>query len=85
MTNADADDGTCSWDKQTKRGAYYHPHSHAELTTHLVLRGNLTIWYPKDDRPEKRTYAVGDRIDVDAGRIHEVWIGTEGCTYVIGE
>lgn len=31
------------------------------------------------------TYGVGDRIDVDAGKIHEVWIGLEGCTYVIGE
>ena len=28
---------------------------------------------------------LGDRIDVDAGKVHEVWIGPEGCTYVIGE
>jgi len=28
---------------------------------------------------------VGDRIDVEAGRVHEVRIGSEGCTYVIGE
>jgi hypothetical protein len=28
---------------------------------------------------------VGDRFDVDANKRHEVWIGPEGCTYVIGE
>jgi hypothetical protein len=55
------------------------------LTTHLILSGELTITYPKDPRPEKTTYGVGDRIDVDAGQVHEVWIGREGCTYVIGE
>ncbi|KAF7515510.1 hypothetical protein G7054_g14540 [Neopestalotiopsis clavispora] len=61
------------------------PHSHSGLTTHLILRGQLTITYPKDDHPEKKTYSVGDRIDVDAGKVHEVWMGSEGCTYVIGE
>jgi hypothetical protein len=34
---------------------------------------------------EKVTYGVGDRINVDAEKVHEVWIGPEGCTYVIGE
>lgn len=28
---------------------------------------------------------MGARIDVDAGRVHEVWMGGEGCEYVIGE
>lgn len=62
----------------------------------MILRGQLTIAYPqgkgKDSRVEqqmttvdKATYGVGERIDVDAGRVHEVWIGGEGCTYVIGE
>ncbi|UQC83163.1 uncharacterized protein CLUP02_08657 [Colletotrichum lupini] len=58
--------------------AHYSPHSHRGLTTHLILRGNLTITYPKDKNPDKVTYGVGDRIDVDAGRVHEVWIGDEG-------
>ncbi|KAK0729747.1 hypothetical protein B0H67DRAFT_477091 [Lasiosphaeris hirsuta] len=66
--------------------AYYPPHSHAGLTTHLILSGGLTIAYPPDDTNKTRTtYGVGDRIDVAAGRVHEVWIGGEGCTYVIGE
>ncbi|KAK1758520.1 hypothetical protein QBC47DRAFT_411210 [Echria macrotheca] len=75
--------------------AYYPPHSHAGVTTHLILAGELTIAYPSsssqkdgDDNKteiEKVTYGVGDRIDVPAGRVHEVWMGREGCTYVIGE
>ena len=66
-------------------GAYYPPHSHAGLTTHLILRGELTISYPDDETPEKETFGVGARLDVDAGRRHEVWMGNEGCQYVIGE
>ena len=66
----------------------YPPHSHPGLTTHLILAGSLTIAYPDEEKEkdmEKETYGVGDRIDVAAGRVHEVWIGGEGCTYVIGE
>ncbi|KAH6697480.1 hypothetical protein F5X68DRAFT_197405 [Plectosphaerella plurivora] len=65
--------------------AHYPPHTHAELTTHLITRGALTITYPKDEVPTKETHGVGARIDVDANRVHEVWVGAEGCTYVIGE
>ncbi|TVY82048.1 hypothetical protein LSUE1_G006358 [Lachnellula suecica] len=61
------------------------PHSHQGLTTHLILKGQLTITFPKDSDAEKKTYSVGDRVDVDAGRTHEVWVGPEGCTMVIGE
>jgi len=67
------------------RNAHYSPHSHRGLTTHLILRGELTITYPDDPKPIKETFGVGARLDVDAGRRHEVWVGSEGCTYVIGE
>ncbi|ROW13654.1 hypothetical protein VPNG_04587 [Cytospora leucostoma] len=65
--------------------AHYSPHSHSGLTTHLILSGQLTVTYPKDKAPAKETFGPGDRLDVDAGRVHEVWMGAEGCTYVIGE
>ena len=65
--------------------AYYPPHKHSGLTTHLILRGQLTIQYPDDAKPLKETFGPGARVDVDAGRRHEVWMGSEGCTYVIGE
>lgn len=67
--------------------AHYPPHSHSGLTTHLIRRGELTITYPEDDpKGETReTFGVGARLDVPAGKVHEVWMGSEGCTYVIGE
>jgi hypothetical protein len=65
--------------------AHYPPHSHPSLTTHLITRGELTISYPKDKSPKKETFGRGDRVDVDAERLHEVWMGSEGCAYVIGE
>lgn len=65
--------------------AHYSPHSHRGLTTHLILHGALTITFADDPDLVKKTYGVGDRIDVEAGRVHEVWMGEEGCEYVIGE
>ncbi|OAA75384.1 RmlC-like jelly roll fold protein [Akanthomyces lecanii RCEF 1005] len=65
--------------------AHYPPHTHAGLTTHLITNGDMTLWYPDDPSPEKITFGVGARVDVDAGRVHQVQIGSGGCTYVIGE
>ncbi|KAH8882712.1 hypothetical protein GQ53DRAFT_753515 [Thozetella sp. PMI_491] len=76
---------SCVYTWADRPNAYYSPHSHPGLTTHLILAGELTITYPRDEKPEKKTYGVGERIDVDAKRVHEVWVGKEGCTYVIGE
>ncbi|KAJ2989541.1 hypothetical protein NUW58_g3422 [Xylaria curta] len=63
-----------------RSNAYYSPHSHNGLTTHLIIDGQLTIIYPSDAAPTKTTYSAGDRIDVEARRVHEVWIGPQGCT-----
>ena len=63
----------------------YAPHDHDELTTHLILRGEMTITFPDDEKPTRETYRVGQRVDVEARRKHQVWIGKEGCTMVIGE
>lgn len=65
--------------------AHYPPHKHSGLTTHLILRGELTISYPDDLNPKKETFGPGSRLDVAAGRKHEVWVGRDGCTYCIGE
>ncbi|KAK3951927.1 hypothetical protein QBC32DRAFT_152378 [Pseudoneurospora amorphoporcata] len=66
--------------------AHYAPHKHSSLTTHLILSGSLTIAYPgSEDNKAKTTHGPGETLDVDAGLVHEVWIGREGCTYVIGE
>ena len=68
-----------------RRNAYYSPHSHSGLTTHLIRRGELTITYLNEQEAKKETFGVGSRIDVAAGQVHEVWMGPEGCEYVIGE
>ncbi|EHK16952.1 uncharacterized protein TRIVIDRAFT_42615 [Trichoderma virens Gv29-8] len=65
--------------------SHYPPHSHGGLTTHLIVEGEMTLWYPNEADRNKVTYGVGSRVDVEAGRVHEVWIGSQGCTYVIGE
>lgn len=67
------------------RNAHYSPHRHNGLTTHLILNGELTITYPEDEGSKKETFGPGARLDVDAKRLHEVWMGEGGCTYVIGE
>lgn len=68
-----------------RRNTHYAPHAHSGLTTHLILRGSMTVTYPRDENPEKKTYGAGERVDVEADRVHEVWMGDEGCDYVIGE
>lgn len=67
--------------------SHYPPHSHSGLTTHLIRRGTLTITYPEDNAngEAKETFGLGARVDVPAGKLHEVWIGDDGCEYVIGE
>ncbi|KAH7185483.1 uncharacterized protein B0J16DRAFT_320258 [Fusarium flagelliforme] len=61
---------------------HYPPHSHTSLTTHLITQGSMTLWYPNEEDSQKQIYGVGSRIDVDAGRVHEVMIGGSGCTMV---
>ena len=67
------------------RYAHYPPHRHSGLTTHLILSGEFTVCYPEDDPNKKETFGPGARIDVPANKSHEVWMGKDGCKYVIGE
>ncbi|OAL45427.1 hypothetical protein IQ07DRAFT_614838 [Pyrenochaeta sp. DS3sAY3a] len=65
--------------------AHYPPHKHNDATTHLVLKGSITYTYPDDAEPKTITIGPGARWDVEENKVHEVWVGGEGCTYVIGE
>ena len=69
-----------------RRNAYFPPHSYAVLTAHLILEGEMTIRYLGDDQnSEKKTFREQERFDVEAGKVHEVWTGGQGCTYLVGE
>ncbi|KAK5006533.1 hypothetical protein LTR60_005945 [Cryomyces antarcticus] len=67
------------------RNAHYPPHTHTGLTTHLILRGSLTVTYPDDVSPAKETFGPGGRLDVAAGRNHEVWMGVKDGIQVLRE
>ena len=45
----------------------------------------MTITYPREAGAVKETFGPGARVDVEAEKVHEVWTGSEGCEYVIGE
>ena len=72
-------------------------HTHSTLTTHLILRGEITL---REEGNAMKTFKQGDRVDVGANVKHEAWVGPQvpiprrfercsdqvkGCTYVIGE
>ncbi|KAL4242523.1 hypothetical protein ABKN59_011775 [Abortiporus biennis] len=86
-----AEEQVCSWGFrkvytwEDHGDDYYKPHTHSTLTTHLILTGTLTIKYPEDDPNKMEMFGPGSRIDVPAGKVHEVWVGRKGCKYVIGE
>jgi hypothetical protein len=41
----------------------------------------MVLWYPEEKDREKKTFGVGARVDVEKGRVHEVWIGKEGMYF----
>jgi len=61
--------------------AFYPDHTHAGLTAHIILDGEMTLtWGGKSE-----TYRVGDRCDVAAGAVHSAQMGPRGCRYLVGE
>lgn len=85
-------DSSPTWEAYlSSRNAHYAPHRHGGNTTHLIRQGTFTVTYPEDNANlhngavKKETFGPGARVDVPAGKLHEVWIGDQGCEYVIGE
>lgn len=62
-------------------GAHYPNHTHAGLTAHIILDGEMTLTMAG----ESKTYRVGDRCDVPAGAVHSARMGPRGCRYLVGE
>lgn len=61
--------------------AFYPDHTHAGLTAHIILDGEMTL--TMDGR--SHTYRTGDRCDVPAGAVHSALMGSSGCRYLAGE
>ena len=61
--------------------ACYPDHTHAGLTAHIVLDGEVAVTV----NGAAQTYAVGDRFDVPAGAVHSARMGPHGCRYLVGE
>jgi len=61
--------------------AHYPDHTHAGLTAHIILDGEMTLTMAG----ESRTYRVGERCDVPAGAVHSARMGPHGCRYLVGE
>ncbi len=61
--------------------AHYPDHTHAGITAHIILDGEMTLTMDG----ASQTYHVGDRCDVPAGAVHSARMGPHGCRYLIGE
>jgi quercetin dioxygenase-like cupin family protein len=61
--------------------AFYSDHTHAGLTAHIILDGEMTLTMDG----AAQTYRVGDRCDVPAGAVHSALMGPRGCRYLVGE
>jgi len=60
---------------------HYPAHTHASLTAHIILDGEMTLTVAG----ESHTYRAGERCDVAAGAVHAARMGPSGCRYLIGE
>ena len=61
--------------------ASYPNHTHAGLTAHIILDGEMTL----TSGGKSQTYRVGERCDVPAGAVHSAKMGPSGCRYLVGE
>jgi mannose-6-phosphate isomerase-like protein (cupin superfamily) len=61
--------------------AFYSDHTHAGLTAHVILDGEMTLTMGG----KSQAFRVGDRCDVPAGATHSAKMGLNGCRYLVGE
>jgi mannose-6-phosphate isomerase-like protein (cupin superfamily) len=67
--------------QQDDPDTFYPDHTHARLTAHVILGGEMTLTV----NGKSQTYRVGDRCDVPSGAVHSARMGIRGCRYLIGE
>jgi mannose-6-phosphate isomerase-like protein (cupin superfamily) len=66
---------------EDRPNAFYSDHTHAGLTAHIILDGEMTLTCGG----KSETFRVGDRCDVPAGTLHAARMGPSGCRYLVGE
>ena len=66
---------------QDRPNAFYDDHTHASLTAHIILDGEMSL----TTTGTTTTYRAGERCDVPAGAVHSARMGPSGCRYLIGE
>jgi quercetin dioxygenase-like cupin family protein len=66
---------------QDAPGAFYPDHTHAGLTAHIILDGEMTLTMAG----KSATYRAGERVDVPADAVHSAKMGSAGCRYLVGE
>jgi quercetin dioxygenase-like cupin family protein len=66
---------------QDRPNAFYSDHTHADLTAHIILDGEMELTM----HGKSQTFRAGDRCDVPAGAVHSARMGPQGCRYLIGE
>lgn len=59
----------------------YPPHSHENLTAHLIVKGSMTL--TMFGRPH--VLKSGDMLDVPKSVIHEAVMGENGCEFLTAE
>jgi len=68
------------WVHTDPPGHFYEEHQHPVDTTHVVLKGSMSVWFSGQE------YAVteGERLDILKGIPHTAKIGPQGCSFLIG-
>jgi mannose-6-phosphate isomerase-like protein (cupin superfamily) len=80
-TELEAEGFTHTFVWQDGPNAFYSDHTHAGLTAHIILDGEMQLTM----NGKSETFRVGDRCDVPAGAVHSAKMGPRGCRYLIGE
>ncbi len=66
---------------QDRPNAHYSDHTHAMLTAHIILEGEMEL----TSGGVTSVYRKGERCDVAPGTVHSARMGPHGCRYLIGE
>lgn len=62
-------------------GEIYEAHAHKGKVSMYISKGSIEFCIEN----QCREYKEGDRIDVPIGVVHTATVGSEGCSFVVGE